>query len=114
MPHKFEKDHVHLPKGKDRRIKLTDEQREEIRLNPDNLSQRKLAEKYGVSRRLITFILNPDAQEQNKQRRAERGGWKQYYDKKTHAKSMKEHRQYKGKILKETKNAETRAKESSL
>lgn len=87
----------------DRRIKLTDEQREEIKRNPLGLSQRRLAAMYEVSRRTIQFILAPEKLEENKKRREERGGTKQYYDKEKHRIAMKEHRDYKSKLYKEGK-----------
>jgi transposase len=87
----------------DRRVKLTDTQREEIKANRDGLSQRKLAKIYGVSRRTIQFILHPEKLEQNLQRRAERGGTKQYYDKEKQRKYMKAHRDYKKKLYLEGK-----------
>lgn len=79
----------------DKRVKLTPEQKEEIRENKECLSQRKLAKKYGVSRRTIQFILDPKKLEENKKRRAERGGSKIYYDREKHNDYMKTHRRYK-------------------
>lgn len=58
-------------------------------------SQRKLADKFGVSRRLITFILDSEKHKANLQAREDSGGSKQYYNKETHAKIMKAHRSYK-------------------
>ena len=44
----------------DRRIKLTEEQKKEIKeLSSAGLSQRKIAAIYKVDRRLISFIVNP-------------------------------------------------------
>lgn len=82
----------HIPKQKDARVKLTDEQRREIKENPLGLSKRQLALKFKVSRRLVDFIMNPDREEQNLLLREIRGGWKQYYDKKKHNESMKNYR----------------------
>jgi len=84
----------------DRRIKLTDAERVEIFQNKDNLSQRALARQYGVSRRTIVFILDPSKLEANKQRRKERGGWQQYYNKEEHREATKEHREYKKELYK--------------
>lgn len=58
-------------------------------------SQRKLATQFGVSRRLIQFILDPEKQKANLQAREDSGGSKQYYNKETHTKTMKAHRSYK-------------------
>ena len=84
----------------DRRIKLTPEDKVEIKelYKLPKWSQRGLAKKYGVSRRLIQFVLNPQMLEENKKRRAERGGSKQYYKKDTWKKVMREHRNYKQKL----------------
>ena len=53
----------------DRRQKLTPFQKAEIihRYMTDAVSQRQLAREYGVSRRLITFIVNPESEERNKE-----------------------------------------------
>ncbi len=80
----------------DRRVKLTEEQREEIRKS--ELSTRKLAMMYGVSRRTIQFIKDPEKQRQSLLRREERGGWKQYYNKEKQTKAIREHRNYKKKL----------------
>jgi hypothetical protein len=65
------------------------------------LSQRALAKMFGVSRRLIVFTLYPERQKENYQRRLERGGSKQYYDREKHAEAIKEHRRYKDVLYKE-------------
>jgi hypothetical protein len=96
MPGKFEKKHI--PTHLKRSAKLTDKQRAEIRENVDGLSQRALAERYGVSRRTIQFILDPEKLEENKKRRAERGGSKIYYDRETHTAAMRDHRRYKKRL----------------
>ena len=85
----------------DRRVKLTDKQREEIKLlKGTGISQNQVAIQYGVSRRLIQFIWNPEQLEENKKRREERGGSKQYYDKEKHREVMREHRAYKKQLKK--------------
>ena len=58
-------------------------------------SQRQLAKMFGVSRRLITFILNPQKLVENKQARQIRGGSSIYYSKDPHKTYMKDHRNYK-------------------
>ena len=85
----------------DKRVKLTQTQKEEIKKNEHGLSQRRLAAMYGVSRRTIQFILSPDKLKENKERRQERGGSKVYYDKDKHRESMKKHRKYKKELLDE-------------
>ena len=46
----------------DRRVKLTDEQREDIRYmhKEYGLSYNKLAKEFGVSKRCIQFVCNPE------------------------------------------------------
>lgn len=85
----------------DRRTKLLPCQKERVlSLHNTGASQRKLAAMFGVSRRLITFVIDPSKQLANLERRQERGGTKQYYDKSKHADSMRTHRIYKHQILK--------------
>lgn len=98
MPYAFETKRLRLPETKDRRCKLTEAQRAEIALNEMGLSQRKLAQLYKVSRRLIQFILDPAKHEANLLRREERGGWKALYDKDEHKSAMKKTRRYKQSI----------------
>lgn len=96
MPYKSEKAPIEGTKY-DRRVKLSKEDKEEILAlyESGNHSQRELARMYGVSRRSIQFIVNPEKLQENKQRRAERGGWKAYYDKEKNTAAIREHRNYK-------------------
>jgi len=94
MPYKSEEIKIAGTKH-DRRIKLTPEQKEEIYQNKLGLSQRALAKEYGVSRRTIQFILDPEKLKENIKRRKERGGTMQYYNSSEWAKTKKEHRKYK-------------------
>lgn len=112
MPYKSEKIKIEGTKH-DKRRKLTEEQKKAIRENKLGLSQRKLATMYEVSRRTIQFILDPKKLEENRKRRAERGGWKQYYDKEENTKAVRKTRRHKqilfkaGEIeLQKTKNHE--------
>jgi hypothetical protein len=81
----------------DKRVKLTDEVKELIRKikADENLSQRVLASQFNVSRRTIQYVLDPEKLIENKKRRSERGGSKQYYDKEKHREYMKDHRRHK-------------------
>jgi len=91
-----------LSEKQDRRVKLTKDKKAEIYqlYSTGKFSQRRLAAIFGVSRRTIQFILDPVKLEENKKRREERGGWKQYYDKESHRETMKSHRRYKNKLYK--------------
>ena len=53
-----------------------------------------------MSKRLIIFICKPETLEESNKRRAERGGWKLYYDKDKHKEYMKLYRKH----LKELKD----------
>ena len=81
----------------DRRIKLTNEDKELIKWlrEEEQISYQKLADRFNVSKRSIFFICKPETLEKNKKLRENRGGWKVYYDKERHTKSIKEHRNYK-------------------
>jgi hypothetical protein len=98
MPYKSEKIKIEKTEH-DKRVKLSDEQRQEIKENKLGLSLSKLAEMYGVSKRLIQFILDPEKQKRNLELREERGGSKIYYDKEKHNESVKKHRRYKQKLF---------------
>lgn len=93
MPYKIEK--VKLPRELDRRVKLTDQERDEIKENIDWLSQRKLAQKYKVSRRLISFIQDPSKLERVRDQYKERRKDWRYYNKEKHREYIKGTRKYK-------------------
>lgn len=98
-----------IPKepGKDRRFKLTAEQREEIK-NSEGISNYELARIFGVSRRTIQFIRNPESYDEMLKRREERGGWKKHYDPEVHKLRIREHRRYKRKLYMEGQLIERR------
>jgi transposase len=102
MPYKTDKLAYNCP-FLDNRSKLLPCQKEMVVWYKENegMSQRKLAAKFNVSRRTIQFILDPEKLSKNKQRRAERGGSKAYYDKEKHKQSMKKHRRLKYTTLNE-------------
>lgn len=102
MPYKSEKIKIEHT-DKDRRIKLTDEQKDKIIALRGILSCHKVSEIFNVCRRTIQFLWYPERLERNKQKRQERGGWGQYYDKNKWKETMKEHRHYKQKIYLEGK-----------
>lgn len=101
MPYKSEK--MKLPRELDRRVKLTEEQRQQIREKyaTGETSLTALANKYEVSKRTIQFTIHPDrydrARNQFKQRRKD-GRYKE--TKEQWAKIKKEHRHYKQGLYK--------------
>lgn len=97
-------DDVNVGKNYDRRRKLTDEQYEEIRRKyaTGDYSYNGLAKEYGVSKRLIIFIVNPESKRKNDERI--KAHWRDYQDdKERHKEVMREHRAYKRKLLDEGK-----------
>ena len=103
MPYKHKEKLI--PLEHDRRVKLNDTQRQEIRelYSSGSYSQRGLAKLYGVSRRLIVFILDPSKHEANVARKKELLETKSYYDKDKQRAYMRSHRQYKQKLYLDNK-----------
>ena len=81
---------------RDRRRKLTDEQRKEIQaLHGQGLSMYKLAARFGVSKRLIQFIVYPERIKASRGTRT----WLDYYSKEKRKIYMRKHRAYKKTLL---------------
>lgn len=84
----------------DRRTKLLPCQKEMcIYWHNNGSSINSIAKMFKVNKRLIQFILFPERQKRNVELRHERGGTMIYYNKKKHAETTKEHRQYKYNTL---------------
>lgn len=96
MPYKFDNIPIDNPKH-DKRVKLTIEDKESIvkEYARGGISQNGLAKKYGVSKRLIQFVLNPEKEKIAKQQFSIRQSDGRYYDKNKHNESMKKHRAHK-------------------
>lgn len=105
MPYKYINERWHLPEQYNRRIKLTTNDKEKIKdiYNREKMSIHAIARLYGVSRRLIQFVIFPDRVEKNKELRAVRGGSKRYYDRERNRLAQKDTRNYKQKIYLNTK-----------
>ena len=102
MPFKSEK----IPLGKyDRRVKLTDVQREEIKeLRKLGLSYQVIADRYEVSKKLVIMVCNPEIAERNRLAFIERSREGRYKPTKEEwATIMREHRAYKQKLYNEGK-----------
>jgi len=99
MPYKFEYTKKKIPRELDKRVKLSLEDREEIKQQYGTISQRKLAKAWGVSRRLIVFIGDEEQYKSNLRRREENGGSKIYYNKEKNTIAMKKHRRHKQKLF---------------
>jgi hypothetical protein len=104
MPYKFDTQKRKIKREDDNRIKLTDEERRDIKKLYGKISQRKLAKMFKVSRRLIIFIGCPEKlkiqKEQYKERMKDGRYYKKFYNEKkgevvqTHTYSYLEERKY--------------------
>lgn len=104
MPYKSEK--IKLPREYDRRVKLTEEQKDEIRHKYETglYSQRKLATEYNVSRRLITFVLDDNKRQRCAELFKERRKDGRYTPNKQERNEIsREHRKYKAELYKQGK-----------
>jgi len=91
-------------KDKDRRCKLTEQQRDEIRqLHKEGVSSHALARRFDVSRRLVQFIVDPAKAAANTARRRENAD--RYYSKEKHRAYTKRHRQWKRKLMTDKQRA---------
>lgn len=95
----------HIPTALDRRVKLTLENRAEIKLlyASGGYSQRQLARMFDVSRRLITYYIDDKRLEHHKKLAQIRRLDKRYYDKDKHREYTKKHRRYKQELKMEGK-----------
>lgn len=94
MPYKSET--IPLRGLQDRRRKLTDEQKQLIgkEYETGNWSLNKLAQRFGVSKKTILLIVNPESAERAKQYRKE--NWKEFQrSKEERTKATREYRRYK-------------------
>jgi IS30 family transposase len=93
MPYKSEYTNLKLPAEHDKRRKLTEEQKDEIRLLNGKVSQRECAKLYNVSRSTIRWIWMPEKHERNLLMREFRGGSMIYYDREDQVKASQKTRQ---------------------
>lgn len=97
MPYKSEK--LKLDPTQDRRRKLTDEQREEIKriYKSGACGTRPLAQQFGVSRSAIQVIVNPAMAQKRHEYVAQ--NWRKYRPSKEEwAATQREHRHYKQEL----------------
>ena len=102
MPYKSEK--IKLSKEQDRRVKLTDEQRAEIKelYGTGCYSLNDLAKMFEVSKKTILLIVNKDSAEKAKQYRKEH--WRQWQRTgEEWNEIVREHRKYKETLYKSGK-----------
>ena len=98
MPYKTEK--MRLSPELDRRRKLSDEQKDEIKhkYSTGLYSLNKLADEYNVSKKTVLLIVNPESKRKNDERLKDH--WRDYVPSKEERNAiMREHRAYKNKAL---------------
>lgn len=112
MPATVDKLNLHengTDKKLDRRIKLTPQDKEDIRdryflpHESERPTMTSLAALYNVDRRLIQFILFPDREARNKEQASVRHRSGRYYSKDRGRKKLQRYRDYKRTLLKEGK-----------
>ncbi len=92
----FKSETIPIPQEYDRRRKLSEEQKDEIRhkYSTGMYSLRILAEEYHVSKKLVLLTVNPESKKKNDERIKEH--WQDYVlPKSERAAIMREHRKYK-------------------
>lgn len=100
----FKSEKIKLPEKYDRRRKLTNAQKDEIRQKYESGfgSLQSLANEYGVSKKTILLIVNPKSKEKNDKRIKEH--WKDYSaTPEERNATIREHRRYKQELYKSGK-----------
>lgn len=99
MPYKHESEHIKLVGLQDRRRKLTDEQKEEIREKREQgRSLMSLAKEYNVSKALILCIVNPDSKARHDKYVKEH--WREFRQSQEYCtKATRETRRYKQELM---------------
>lgn len=92
-------DKIKLTQEQDRRVKLTDKQKQEIKQRYDKggVSLNSLAKEYNVSKKTILLIVNDESKRKNDERI--KNHWRDYYDKEQHNQTIKNTRNYKQELL---------------
>lgn len=98
-------DKVRVTKQYDARIKITDEDKQEIKeLYQRNISIHEISRRLSpISRRAIQFILFPERLEQLKKINKETEHYKRFYNKDKHTIAMRKHRARKKSLLEQGK-----------
>lgn len=112
MPYRAEK--MKLPPELDRRRKLSNEQKDEIRhkYNTGAYSLNGLAKEYSVSKKTVMLIVNPESKRKNDQRIKDH--WRDYVpSREQHNAIIREHRAYKAHLYAEGKITEGETNEST-
>lgn len=104
MPYKFEIDKIKLSETQDRRKKLTECQKQEIKelYSTGHFSLNQLAKQFEISKKSILLIVNPESDTKAREYRKE--NWKRWQKTgEERNKEVREHRRYKQQLYKEGK-----------
>lgn len=104
MSYRFEVDKIKLSETQDRRKKLTESQKQEIRelYSTGHFSLNQLAKRFEINKKSILLIVNPESNEKAKEYRKE--NWKRWQRTgEERNKAVREHRRYKQQLYKEGK-----------
>jgi ribosome-binding protein aMBF1 (putative translation factor) len=104
MPYKSERIKIEGTQY-DRRVKLSPDKKEYVRWlrEEEKLSYNQLAKMFGVSKRLIQFVCNPEIHQKAKERFKELRKDGRYYDREAHNESVKSMRKWKQELYLENK-----------
>jgi hypothetical protein len=99
MPYKHESEHIKLVGLQDRRRKLTDEQKEEIREKREQgKSLNTLAKEYNVSKNLILITVNPESKA--KKEKYVKDHWREFRQSQEYCtRATRETRRYKQELM---------------
>lgn len=112
MPYISDQPGRRIAPADDKRLKLTDAQRADIIAQAaQGASQRQLAAHFGVSRRLVQFILDPAKAAAAKAAYAERRKDGRYYNPERHTEHIRTHRRHKHELFKDGKLIEPEAEQ---
>lgn len=102
MPFKAEKKGLHIPESQDRRIKLTKDDKETIRMKYSTglYSLNQIAREYGVCKKTILLTVNDNSMQVYKDYRKENSF---AVSKEKRNEYMRKHRQHKQKLYEEGK-----------
>ena len=100
MPYYFDTHKIKLPKGTDRRVKITPEMKESVfDLYKMGYSQRAIARELKIDRVSVKYLLFPEKLKHAKELYKERRKDGRYYNKEKHTIAVREYKRRKQKIL---------------
>lgn len=100
MPYKSDQKGVLIPRELKRNVKLSEEDKLEILdVRRYGTSYQKIAYLFGVSKKRIMQICNPEIEERDKKRFKEQQKEGRFYDKEKRRNYMKKHRKYKYSLM---------------